>query len=150
MLNVLVERKKHPDAGILLNYDGDDFSHGYALTKETFKVPTRYDILQPYVQDTDFRSSNISADDVGYSLYVFDISYQQNFIASQLNKVEYKIDGLVPGNINGYALVLMNKLVSKSNDGQRHFDLIYVIFIFLIALSYSLIVNFVVFNKTSL
>ena len=61
---------------------------------------------------------------LGYNLYVFDIRYQKNYTASQPIKIEFKIDGVVPNNVIGYALVITNKLVSISSDGQRHFDLI--------------------------
>ena len=124
MLNVLLERKKYPDAGILLNYDDDDYSQGYHQIKEAFRALTKDDILQPYISEADFRRSNVAANDIGYSLYGFDIRYQKNFTNSQPNKVEFKFDGVVPNDINGYALVLTNKLVSISSDGQRHFDLI--------------------------
>ena len=56
--------------------------------------------------------------------YVFDIRYQEKFTASQPIKVEAKFDGVVPNEINGYAIVLTNKLGSISSDRQRHFDLI--------------------------
>ena len=56
-------------------------------------------------------------------IYMFSI-YQQNFPASQPIKVKFNIDGVVPNDINEYGLVLTNKLVSVSSDGQRHFDLI--------------------------
>ena len=85
---------------------------------------TKDDILQPYISEADFRRSNVAANDIGYNLYVFDIRYQRNFTNSQPIKVEFKFDGVVPNDINEYALVLTNKLVSISSDGQRHFDLI--------------------------
>ena len=113
---------KYPDAGILLNYDDDDYSQGYHQIKEAFKVLTKDDILQPYISQEDFRTSNVRAAVVGYNLYVFDIRHQINYTASQPIKVQYKFDGLVPNNVNGYDLVLTNKLVSISSDGQRHFD----------------------------
>ena len=56
-------------------------------------------------------------------IYVFNRNYQQNFTTSQPTKVEYKFDGVVSNNINGYALVLTNKLVSVNSNGQRHSDL---------------------------
>ena len=62
--------------------------------------------------------------ELGYNLYVFDVRYQRNFTASQQIKVKLKFDGIVPNVINGYDLVLTDKLVSISGDGQRHFDLI--------------------------
>ena len=67
--------EKHPDAGILLNYDDDDYSQGYHQIKEAFKALTKDDILQPYKSEEEFRSSNVRANDVGYNLHVFDIRY---------------------------------------------------------------------------
>ena len=116
--------EKYPDAGILLNYDDDDYSQGYHQIKEAFRALTKDDILQPYISDDNFRTSNVAANGVGYNLYVFDIRYQKNFTNSQPIEVEFKFEGVVPNDINGYALVLTNKLVSISSDGQRHFDLI--------------------------
>ena len=69
-------------------------------------------------------SSNFRVDDVGWNFHVFDIKYQQTFTASQTTKVEFKIDGVVPNVIIGYALVLTNNLFSISSGGQRHFDFI--------------------------
>ena len=81
-------------------------------------------MLQPNISDDNFRSSTVRADDVGYNLYVFDIRYQQNIIASQPIKVEFKFDEVFPNDINGYALVSTKKLVSIGSDGRRHLDLI--------------------------
>ena len=120
----IIGTEKYPDAGILLNYDDDDYSQGYHQIKEAFRALTKDDILQPYISDDNFRTSNVAANDIGYNLYVFDIRYQKNFTNSQPIKVEFKFDGFVPNDINGYALVLTNKLISISSDGQRHFDLI--------------------------
>ena len=47
------------------------------------KFLSKSDILQPYISDTDFKSSNVTGDDVGYELFVSDIRYQQIFTASQ-------------------------------------------------------------------
>ena len=121
----VIGTEKYPDAGILSNYDDDDdYSQGYHQIKEAFKALTKDDILQPYISEEDSRTSNVRAADVGYKLYVFDIRYQKNYTASQPIKVEFNFDGVVPNNVNGYALVLTNKLVSISSDGQRHFNLI--------------------------
>ena len=119
----IIGTEKYPDAGILLNYDDDDYSQGYQI-KEAFRALTKDDILQPYISDDNLRTSNAAANDIGYNLYVFDIRYQKNFTNSQPIKVEFKFDGFVPNDINGYALVLTNKLVSISSDGQRPFDLV--------------------------
>ena len=120
----IIGTEKYPDAGILLDYDDDDYSQGYLQIIEAFKALTKDSILQPYISEQDFRSSNVRATDVGYKLYVFDIRYQKNFKNSQPIKVEFEFDGLVPNDINGYALVLTKRLISISSDGNRHFDLI--------------------------
>ena len=46
------------------------------------------------------------------------------FTASQPIKAEFKLAGFNPNDINDFALVLTNTLVSVSSDGQRHFDFI--------------------------
>ena len=56
-------------------------------------------------------------------IYIFYIRYQKSFESGQSVKVEFKIDGVVPAGIYGYDLVLTNRLVSISSDGQRMFDL---------------------------
>ena len=54
----IIGTEKYPDAGIILNYDDDDYSQGYAQSKEALRALTKDDILQPYLSDDDFRSSN--------------------------------------------------------------------------------------------
>ena len=96
---------------------------------------TKDDILKPYVSEHDFRASN-DDNDIGYKFYVFDIRFQKNLESAQPIKVEFKFSENIPAGIYGYALVLTNKLVSISSDGQRHFGLIQVIFNFFITLSF--------------
>ena len=112
-----------PDAGIFLYYDNDDYSQGYSQIKEAFRALSKDHILQPYLFDDNFRSSNARFNNIGYNLFVFDKSYQQNFTTSQPIKVEFKFDGVVLNAIYCYALALTNKIVSISSDGQRNFDL---------------------------
>ena len=119
----IIGTEKYPDSGILLKCNNDDYNQGYGQIKEVFRALTKGDILQPYISDKDFRSSN-NNNDIGYNLYVFDIRYQKDFQNSQPIKVEFKFTGAVPAGIYGYALVLTNKKISISSDGQRHFDLI--------------------------
>ena len=114
--------EKYPDSGILLNCNDDDYSQSYGQNREAFKALTKDNLLQPYISEHDFRSSN-NGDNIGYNIYVFDIRYQKKFESSQPIKVEFKFDGVVPAGIYGYALVLTNKLISISNDGQKMFDL---------------------------
>ena len=113
---------KYPDSAILLNYNDGDYSQGYVQIKEAFKALTKDDILQPYISEDDFRSSN-EGDNIGYNIHCFDVRYQKNYESGQSVKVEFKFDGVIPAGIYGYALVLTNRLVRISSDGQRMFDL---------------------------
>ena len=120
---VVIGTERHPDSGILLNYDDDDYSQGYGQIKEAFRASTKDDILQPYITEDDFRSSN-NGNDIGYNIYAFDIRYQKNFENAQPVKVEFKFSEKINAGIYGYALVLTNRLVSITSDGQRMFDLV--------------------------
>ena len=114
--------EKYPDSAILLNFNDDDYSQGYGQMKEAFKALTKDDILQPYISEGDFRSSNDGVD-IGYNIHCFDIRYQKSYESGLSVKVEFKFGGVIPGGIYGYALVLTNRLISISSDGQRMFDL---------------------------
>ena len=120
---VVIGTERYPDSAILLNYDDDNYAQGYGLIKEAFKALTKDDILQPYISENDFRSSN-NNNDVGYNIYAFDIRYQKNFENAQPIKVEFKFSKNIDAGIYGYALVLTNKLISISSDGHRMFDLV--------------------------
>ena len=119
---VVIGTERHPDSGILLNYDDDDYSQGYGQIKEAFKALTKDDILKPYVTEEDFRSSN-EGNNIGYNIYAFDIRYQKNFENAQPVKVEFKFPENISAGIYGYSLVLTNRLASITSDGQRMFDL---------------------------
>ena len=120
---VVIGTERYLDSAILLNYEDDDYSQGYSQIKEAFKSLTKDDILQPYISDHDFRSSN-DGNDIGYKIYAFDIRYQKNFENAQPLKVEFKFSENIAAGIYGYALVLTNKLASITSDGQRIFDLV--------------------------
>ena len=122
-VQVVIGTERYPDSAISLNYDDDDYSQGYAQIKEAFKALTKDDILQPYISEDDFRSSN-EGNNIGYNIYAFDIRYQKNIENAQAIKVEFKFSENIPAGIYGYALVLTNKLISISSDGQRMFDLV--------------------------
>ena len=115
--------ERYPDSAILLNYDDDDYSQGCGQIKEAFKALTRDDILQPYITEDDFRSSN-EGNIIGYNIYAFEIRYQKSFENAQPVKVEFKFSENVVAGIYGYALVLTNKLIFISSDSQRMFDLV--------------------------
>ena len=118
---LVIGRERYPDTANLLNYN-DVYSQGYGPIKEAFKALTKDDILQPYISEDDFRSNN-DGDNIGYNIHCFDIRYQKNYENGQSVNVEFKFDGIVPGGIYGYALVLTKKLISISLDGDRMFDL---------------------------
>ena len=120
---VVIGTERYPDSAILLNYEDDAYSQGYGQIKEAFKALTKDDILKPYISEDDFRSSN-EGNNIGYNIYAFDIRYQKNFENAQPVKVQFKFSENIPAGIYGYALVLTNKLVSISSDGQRMFDLV--------------------------
>ena len=117
--------EKCPDVGILLVFIDDDYSQGYGQIKEAFRALIKGIILTPYKTEVDFRSSNVGDDgnEVGNNIHAYDIRYQKNFESGLSVKVEFKLDGVVPAGIYGYALVLTNRLVSISSDGQRMFEL---------------------------
>ena len=119
----IIGTENYPDSSILINYNNDNYSQAYGQIKEAFRALTKDDILQPYISDHDFRSSN-NNNHIGYNLNVFDIRYQKNFENAQPIKVEFKFDQPVPAGIYDYALVLTNKKISISSDGHRHFDLL--------------------------
>ena len=118
----IIGTEKYTDSGILLNCNDDNYSQGYGQIKEAFKTLTKDNLLEQYISEHDFRSSNDGIN-IGYNIYAFDIRYQKNFERSQPIKVEFKFDEVVPAGIYGYALVLTNRLISINSDGQRMFDL---------------------------
>ena len=119
---VVIGTARYLDSAILINHDDDDYAQGYGQIKEAFKDPTTDDILQPYVSEDDFRSSN-EGNNIGYNIYAFDIRCQKNFENAQPVKVEFKFSENIPAGIYGYGLVLTNRLASLTSDGQRLFDL---------------------------
>ena len=134
--------EKYPVAAIILNYDDDENSLAFGQHKEACKALTKDDILKAYKSDQVCRCS-FERNDVGCTLYVFSIKYKENFTAAQPITLEFKFDGVVPADINGYAFVLTNRLVSMGSDRQRHFHKIQVIlFKFLMTLSFRFILNY--------
>ena len=63
----IIGTEKYPDSALLLNYNDDDYSQGYAQIKKAFKALSKHDILKPYISDEDFRSINDGIND-GHSL----------------------------------------------------------------------------------
>ena len=88
----IIGTEKYPDNSILLNYNDDNYSQGYGQVKGAYKALTKDDILQPYITEGDFRSSN-DGDIIGYNIHCFDIRYQKNYESSQPVKVELNLTG---------------------------------------------------------
>ena len=120
---VVIGTERYPDSAILINHDDDDYAQGYGQIKEAFRALTKDDILQPYISEHDFRSSN-EGNNIGYNIHAFGIRFQNNFESTQPVKVELKFSENIPSGIYGYVLVLTNKLISISSDGQLMFDLV--------------------------
>ena len=114
--------EKFSDSAILSNDDDDDYSQGYGQIREAFKVLTEDDILKPYISDKYLRSAD-DDNDIGYNLYIFDIWYQKKLESAQPINVESRCSENSPAGMYDYALVLKNKLVTISSDGERHFAL---------------------------
>ena len=118
----IIGTERYPDSANLLNHDDDDYSQGYGQIQASFRALTKDDILQPYISENDYRSSN-EGNNIGYIIHTFDIRCQKNFEIAQPVKVKFKFSENNPVGIYGYALVLTNRLVSISSDGQGMFDL---------------------------
>ena len=82
---VVIGTERYPDTVVLLNYNDDGFSQVYGQIKEAFKALTRDDILQLYLSEDDFRSSN-DGDNIGSNIHAFDLRYRKNFEGGQLGK----------------------------------------------------------------
>ena len=65
-----------------MKYADDDYSQGYGLIKEAFRALTNQNILQPYIGENVFRSSN-DGDNFGSNMHFIDIRHQKNFGSSQ-------------------------------------------------------------------
>ena len=119
---VIIGTEKNPDSAILLNYNDDDYGQGYGQIEEAFRAQTKDNLLQPYISEDDFRSSN-DGDNIGYNIHAFGIRYQKNFERAHLMNVVFKFsENILPG-IYGCALVLTNCMASNRSDCQRMFDL---------------------------
>ena len=86
---VIIGTEWYPDSAILLNYNDDEYSQGYGQIKEAFKAHTKDDILQPYISEDDFRSSN-EGDNIGYNIHCFDVRYQKTTKA--VNQLKCKLN----------------------------------------------------------
>ena len=117
----IIGTEKYPDSGILLNYNDDDYSQGYGQIQASFKALTKDNILQPYQNMILNHLTMVIILVIIYTLSIYDIRKILKDLSQK--EVEFRFDGVVHAGIYGYALVLTNKLISISSDGQRMFDL---------------------------
>ena len=113
-----------PDAGINCNYAIDETLQAYAEIVSCFTKLAKNNFLQPYLTQKDFITSNKYPDGKpGYNLYVFHMRHHQDCSSAQPIKVRIDFRPAVPAatNLIGYAILLTNKLVSVSSNGQRQF-----------------------------
>ena len=83
--------------------------------------------MRPYFTQKQFLTAiKYPEGNPGYRLFVFINSHHQEFISAQPVKVRFVFRPAVPAatNLIGYALLLKNKLLLLSSDGQRQFDLV--------------------------
>ena len=127
----IIGSEKILDAGINCNYAIDKQSQAYGKIVSCFRHLVNDNILQPYITQKDFVTSNNYPDgNPGYNLYVFDIRHHQDSSSAQPIKVGFDFRPAIPAAtiLFGYALLLTNKKISISSDGQRQFDLALVYF----------------------
>ena len=128
-----IRNGKFPDAGINCNYAIDKHSQAYGRKVCSFRHLATDNILQPYISQKEYIASNNYPDfNPGINLHIFDFHHHQDYSSAQPMKTWFDFRPAVPAaaTLFGYALLLTNKLASVSSDGQRQFDLLYMIFIF--------------------
>ena len=123
----IIGNQKLPDGREKCIYAIDKFSQVYGEIVSSFRHLATDNILQLYITQKDFITSNNYPDgNPGYNLYVFDIRHHQDYSSAQPSKVTFDFKPAVPvaTSLIGYALLLTNKKISISSDGQRQFDLV--------------------------
>ena len=109
--------EKYPDDGIECDYDRDKYDQACSEIQNFYFLHSETNLLNPFIDLHKFRTN--------YNFYVFDLSKQKDYIASQPIRLEFNFSYQIGvADYIDYALVLTPKLKSISSDGQRHFDLI--------------------------
>ena len=123
----IIGGEKFPDSKINCIYLFDEYSQAYGEIVSCLRHLAEDILIQPYTTQKDFLIfNNYPEGNPGYNLQVFDIRHHQDYSTAQPIKVRYGFRPAVPTatNLIGFALLLTNKLVFVSSDGQRQFDLI--------------------------
>ena len=109
--------EKYPDDGIEWDYNRDKYDQAYSEIENFYHLNSETNLLNPFIDLNKFRTN--------YNFYVFGLSKQRDIIANQPIRLEFKFNAAIDvADYIAYALVLTQKLISISSDGQRHFDLL--------------------------
>ena len=123
----IIGSEKFPDAGFICNYSIDKYSQAYGKIVSRFRPLAKDNIVQPYITQKDFKTSNKYPDgNPGYEVYVFDKRHHQDYSSAHPINVKFDFRPAVTAatKLIGCVLVLTNKLISVSSDGQKQYDLI--------------------------
>ena len=105
--------ERYPDAGTNCNHAIDKYSQALGENVSCFRHLAEYNILQPYITQKDFITSNNYPDgNSGNKIYDFYNRYHQDYSSAQPIKVRFDFRQAVPAakNLIGYAFLLANKL----------------------------------------
>ena len=90
-----------------------------------FSLIAKKNFLQLYVTQKNFKTSNKRPKvNPVCNIYIFDMRHHQDFSSAHTIKVRFKFRPGVPAAtiLIEHALLLTNKIFSKSSDGQKQFD----------------------------
>ena len=116
----IIGSEKILDWGKNCIYAIDKNSQAYGEIVSCFRHLANDNILQPYITQKDFVTSNNYPDgNPGYNLYVFYFRHHQDYSSDQPKKARFDFRLTVPAatNLIGYALLLTKKKISISSDG---------------------------------
>ena len=109
--------EKNPVDGIEGDYDGDNYREAYQEIENFYRIKSETNLLRSFIDLHKIRTF--------YSFHVFDLSRQEDHIASQPIRLEFEFSAAIDVvDYIAYALVLTPEVKGISSDGQRNFDLL--------------------------
>lgn len=109
--------ERYPEDRMNIDYSRNNYLQAYGEIKNFWNNHVGEHLLDPRITKSEFKND--------YNFYVFDLRHQKEHLSAQPIKLEFQLQGdVVRENYVATALVLTNKLVSVSSDGQKMFDLI--------------------------
>ena len=109
---------RYPDHEYQVDFDRNKYNEPYNEIRRFYKDYIRGE-GSPYITFKDYKEL--------YNLWVFDLRAQKDNPSAQPIQVNFKFRAgydAVANNYQATALVLTQKVVSVSSDGQRQFDLL--------------------------